>query len=334
VKAYQIDSPTGVNDIKRIDLPEPKARPGEVVVRVRANSLNFRDLVIAKGGYPRNEKQPVVPVSDMAGEVVEVGDGVDAWKVGDRVAANFMRDWVSGPVNEKVLWSSLGGGVEGTLAEFVALPAASLMRVPEHLSYAEGAALVCAGLTAWNALESANTRAGDTVLLLGTGGVSVFGLQFAKALGARAIITSSDDAKIERLASLKPDLTINYRTTTEWHEPARSFTEGVGVDHVLEVGGPGTFERSIKATRVGGTISLIGFLAQDNPPPIVPIILNALTVRGIYVGSVEMFERMNRVVNAHKIRPVIDRSFSFDDAKAAYAYFESQKHLGKVVIEH
>lgn len=335
MKAYQFQAPDGVESLALVDLPKPEPGPGEVRVRVRANSLNYRDLIIASKGYYRNANYPTIPVSDMAGEVDAVGDGVEAWKPGDRVAANFLRDWIAGPPRERVLWSSLGGGVQGTLAEFVVLPAPSLVRVPGHLSFAEAATLPCAGVTAWNALAGSGLGPGKAVLLLGTGGVSIFGLQFAKAAGARAVVTSSSDAKLERAKALGADAAINYKQHPEWHEQVLAATGGRGVDIVVEVGGPGTLDRSMKSTAVGGAIALIGLLDMpEQQPSILWAMLNSQTIRGIYVGSVEMFEAMNRAIDANGIKPVVDRSFGFGAAKEAYGYFSQQKHIGKVVVEH
>ena len=332
MKAYHIVSDAGLpGALRKIELPDPTPGHGEVLIRVRACSLNYRDLMIAKGGYPRNKTCPVVPLSDGAGEVAAVGEGVVGFAVGDRVAGTFMRDWGAGPLTEKAAASSLGGGVDGMLRQRVALPASAVVRTPAHLDFEQAATLPCAAVTAWHALQAAGTTAGQTVLLLGTGGVSTFGLQLAKARGATAIITSSSDEKLERAKSLGADFGINYSTHEEWHKPVRTATAGEGVDNVLEVGGNGTLERSIKSTRVGGTVSLIGLLAEGQPS-ILPVLLNGQTVRGIYVGSTAMFEAMNRAIAAHKIEPVIDRTFEFDEAAEAYDYFSKQRHVGKVVI--
>ena len=333
MRAYRLDSPEGLQSLKLVNLPDPAPGPGEVVIAVRACSLNYRDSLLLKGGYPRNRTYPVIPLSDGAGEVVAIGAGVTRFQVGDRVAANFMRDWISGAINERALLSSLGGGIDGMLAERVCLPETSVVAIPTHLSWEEASTLPCAALTAWNALTSANTKAGDTVLVLGTGGVSIFALQLARAFGARVIATSGSDDKAAKAKALGADAVINYRQNPEWHGEVRKLTGGAGVDLVLEVGGPGTFERSIKSTRVGGTIALIGLLdAGTEPPNIIPLLLNAQKVHGIYVGSVAMFEEMNRAITVNQIRPVIDRIFPFAEARQAYEHLISQKHLGKIVI--
>ena len=334
MRAYRVDSPDGIAALKLVNLPDPTPGPGEVLIGVKACSLNYRDTLLLKGGYPRNRNYPVIPLSDGAGQVLAVGPGVTNFKAGDRVAANFMRDWVTGPVNETALLSSLGGGINGMLAEKVVLPGTALVHIPKHLNDAEASTLPCAALTAWNALTSAGTKAGDTVLALGTGGVSIFALQLAKAAGARVILTSSSDAKGARAKALGADAVINYRTHPEWHQQVLELTDGHGVDLVIEVGGPGTFERSIKSTRVGGTLALIGLLDMGKEPPnILPLLLNAQKVHGIYVGSVAMFQEMNKAIEVNKLRPVIDKVFPFEQAAQAYEHLMSQKHLGKVVIQ-
>lgn len=335
MKRYLLDSTKGLDGLKLEEAETPSPQRGEVLVRIRANSLNFRDTIMLKGGYPRNQQNPVVPLSDMAGEVAATGDSVTRFKKGDRVAANFMRDWIGGALSERVLWSGYGGGIDGFLCEYAVVPEGTLVHVPEHLSFEEAATLPCAALTAWNALTAAGTRAGDTVLLLGTGGVSIFGLQFARAMGARAIITTSSDEKGRRARELGAAEVINYRVHPDWHSEVRRLTGGAGADHVLEVGGAGTLERSLQSVRPGGTISLIGLLeGAKTEPSVLPALLNAITIRGIYVGSVEMFESMNRAVTIGAIKPVIDRVFPFAEARAAYEHLKSQKHLGKVVISH
>lgn len=335
MKAYQITSANGPGAIERIDLPEPTPGPGQVRVRLAAASLNYRDLMITGGGYTRNDRCPVIPLSDGAGHIDAVGDGVTKWTVGDRVSPIFMRDWIGGPATDAVLHTGLGGGVDGVLCEQIVLPAESLVAIPETMSLTQAAALPCAAVTAWHALfESGNLQPGQTVLLLGTGGVSVFALQLAKAAGARVIITSSSDAKLERARTIGADDCVNYKSHPEWHREVRRLTEAAGVDHVVEVGGPGTLERSIKSTAVGGHVHLIGVL--DSPAAKVSPMLsvfNLLTIRGIYVGSRVMHERLIAAMGASNINPVIDQTFGFDDAIEAYQSFATQQHFGKVVIE-
>jgi NADPH:quinone reductase-like Zn-dependent oxidoreductase len=335
MQSYLVTTDGGIEAIEKVDRPEPQALPGQVKIRMRAVSLNYRDLSVAAGGYIRNDTRPVVPLSDGAGEVVEVGDGVTRWSVGDRVSPIFVQDWIDGSATDAILRSSLGGGIDGVLAEYVAVPEDSIVAIPDQMSFAEAATIPCAAVTAWHALfEVSRIAAGQTVLLLGTGGVSIYALQLAKIAGARVIITSSSDEKLERAKLLGADETVNYRAHPEWQRHVKTLTNGVGVDHVVEVGGPGTLERSIKSTAVGGHIHLIGVL--DSPAAkISPMlgVFNLLNIRGIYVGSRAMHERTIRAIATNNIKPIIDRSFAFDDAIAAYRYFASQKHVGKVVIE-
>ena len=333
MKLYQVQGSDGPEkSLKQIEQDRPTPGPGEVLIAVKAVSLNFRDLIITKGGYPRNEKNPVVPCSDAAGEIVELGDGVDRWSVGDRVMLNFLRHWIAGNADERALASGLGGGLDGVLAEYVVAPVEAVVAVPDYLSFEQASTLPCAAVTAYHALTVANVTAGDTVLLLGTGGVSIFGLQLAQAMGARTCVTSSSDDKLELARRLGADHTVNYRDHPEWHEPVRTWTAGRGVDCVLEVGGDGTLQRSLQATAVGGTVSLIGLLAKGEPPSMLPALLSKLRVLGIYVGSVAMFEAMNRIFETHRIEPVIDQTFAFDNAVDAYLHLKSQQHVGKIVI--
>jgi NADPH:quinone reductase-like Zn-dependent oxidoreductase len=333
MRTYLLKADKDLDGLEMLDVDRPIPGKEDVLVRVRANSLNFRDTLMLKGGYPRNDNFPFVPLSDMAGEIVELGEGVHDFMVGDRVAANFMRNWETGPLTETALRSSHGGGIDGFLAEYATVPTRALVKLPPHLTFVEAATLPCAALTAWNALISAALRPGQTVLVLGTGGVSIFGLQFAKASGARVIVTSSSNEKLAKAKALGGDILINYRDNPEWHEHVRDATDGVGVDNILEVGGPGTLEQSLKSVRVGGTVSLIGLLSMgENQPSMVPALLNGITVRGVYVGSTEMFRQMNHAITANAISPAVDSVFPFDEAREAYEYFISQKHFGKVVI--
>ena len=338
MKAYRITDPTKdpAAALQAVELDRPEPGPGQVRLRIRAASLNFRDLIVAKGGYPRNDHYPTIPLSDAAGEVDALGPGVDSensdWSVGDRVSPNFLPGWSAGPVSEAAITGALGGGIDGVLAEYVCVPAASLVRVPEHLSFEQAATLPCAAVTAWNALTCSPSRPGETVLLLGTGGVSIFALQLAQLLGLTPIITSSSDEKLEQARALGAAHTINYAKTPEWQDEARRLTDGRGVDRVIEVGGDGTLPRSLAATAVGGTVALIGLLAGGEPPSLLPLLLNAQRIQGIYVGSAALFAEMNRAVSAYRLEPVIDRVFDFDAAPDAYRHLQSQKHLGKVVV--
>jgi NADPH:quinone reductase-like Zn-dependent oxidoreductase len=334
MQAYEIQS-FGFDALQRVDRAEPKIGPGQVLLKMRAWSLNFRDLMVVKGQYNPKLRMPAIPLSDGVGEVVGVGEGVTRVKVGDRVAGAFMPKWISGEINEAKSRSALGGGgAEGMLAELVAVSAEGVVHVPAHLSDEEAAALPCAAVTAWHALIGEGTlKAGDTVLVQGTGGVSLFALQLARLQGARVIATSSRDDKLARAVQLGASDGINYSTTPKWDERVRELTGGVGVDYVVEVGGAGTLAQSMRAVKIGGQISLIGVLTggagQVNP---LPILMKNIRVQGIFVGSREMFEAMNRAISQHKMKPVVDRVFGFNEAIEAFRYMESGAHFGKVAI--
>ena len=314
------------------EVAAPRPGAGQVAVRVRAVSLNYRDLLTA-----RNPKiESIVPLSDGAGEIVEVGPDTSAntWKIGDRVCVNFFRDWVAGRFKSSYHAGALGGAIDGMLSEIVVFPARSLVQMPDDYSFEEAATLPCAGLTAWCALRRGNFVAGDSVLLQGTGGVSVWGLQIAVASGGRALITSSSDEKLERARRLGAAATINYRSTPEWGQEVWRLTAKRGVDHVLEVGGPGTLGRSLTSVASGGHIAQIGVLTGFEAPDasLFPLVSKNATMSGIYVGAVASFEAFVRFLNATKIRPVIDRVFDYDGARAAYEHMDSGAHFGKVVI--
>jgi NADPH:quinone reductase-like Zn-dependent oxidoreductase len=315
-----------------VQVPEPG--PCQVLVAIQAVSLNFRDLAVVTGRYPRRVSGPIIVASDGCGEVVGVGDGVARFKVGDRVAGSFFQKWITGPYTRECGDSALGGAIDGVLTQFRVFDQDGLVRIPEHFSYQEGATLPCAGLTAWNALvPTTHVQAGDTVLLLGTGGVSIFGLQFAKLHGARVIITSSSDKKLQRAKALGADETINYKTHPDWDQEVLRLTGGKGADIVLEVGGAETFARSMNSVRASGQIAVIGVLTGvAGTIPVGMIGIQTLSVRGIYVGSVAMFEDMNRAITANRLRPVIDRVFTFEQSADALRYLQSAQHFGKVVI--
>jgi NADPH:quinone reductase-like Zn-dependent oxidoreductase len=335
MRAYQLPKGgAGVDALVEVERPEPKPGHRQVLVKVKACSLNFRDLAIARGTYRMGVRDNLIPLSDGAGEVIEIGPDVARVKVGDRVAGNFFQRWSGGEPSADTHKSALGGGIDGMLAEYVVLEEDGVVKVPAHLSLEEGATLPCAAVTVWHAMmEHAKLKAGDTVLLQGTGGVSVFGLQFAKAVGIRAIITSSSDAKLKRAQSLGAAYGINYQTTPDWDKAALEFTGGVGVDHVVEVGGAATLTRSFGALRPGGKVTLIGGLsggATELNPGL--IFSRRANVQGISVGSTQMFEAMNRAVAANAIKPVIDKVFPFAEAKAAFHHMASGAHFGKIVI--
>lgn len=334
MKAYELQAIGNLNGLVQVDRPRPSAEPGQVLVQVRAASLNYRDLLVVNGSYGKISL-PLTPVSDGAGIVAAVGDGVTRCKAGDRVAATFFPRWIGGEISPERTRAARGAGsTNGMLAEYVVLAEDSLVHIPDHLSFEEAATLPCAALTAWNALvEQGQVKSGETVLLLGTGGVSLFGLQFARLHGARTILTSSSDEKLHRAQQLGADEIINYRTTPNWEEQVLERTNGRGVDHVLEVGGAGTLAKSLRATRPGGHVALIGVLAGvATELRVTDILMKSLRVDGIFVGNRDMFESMNRAIAHHHLKPVIDLVFPFAKAQAAYEYMQSGQHFGKIVI--
>jgi NADPH:quinone reductase-like Zn-dependent oxidoreductase len=335
MKAYEIQSNAGIDALKLCDRPQPEPGNGQVLVKVKATSLNYRDLLVAEGHYGSGVRYPLIPMCDGAGEVVAVGEGVTRVKVGDRVAGIFFQTWIDGILTREKMKSDLGGGIDGMLAEYVVLHQDGLVILPDHLSYTEGATLPCAAVTAWHALVTkGKVSSGDTVLLLGTGGVSIFALQFAKMHGAKVIITSSSDEKLAQAKKLGADETINYKTTPDWEKQVYQLTNRTGVDHVVEVGGAGTLPKSLQAVRIGGRVSLIGVLSgRGSEIDPMPILFKSITLQGIYVGSREMFETMNQAISQHRIYPIIDLVFPFTATPEAYRYLKNASHFGKVVIE-
>ena len=333
MKALVIDTAFGLENLAVIDRPDPAPGPGQVLVRVRAASLNYRDLLIAKGAYNPRLALPRVLGSDAAGEVAAVGAGVLRWKVGDRVANCFMPNWQDGPITDAAAKPTYGSDIDGVLSELLAVEERGLVGVPDHLSFEEAATLPDAAVTAWHAVRRrSRVRSGDSVLIQGTGGVSIFALQFAKALGARAVITSSSDDKLARAAALGADAGTNYKTNPDWEKWARQQTGGTGVDVVVEVGGAGTLDRSLKAVRTGGHVALIGVLAGTGTCNPMPVLMKSVRLQGVFVGSRAMFEAMNTLIAAKQLRPVIDRTFPLSDAPAAFRHLESGAHFGKVVV--
>jgi NADPH:quinone reductase-like Zn-dependent oxidoreductase len=335
MRAYQLPKGgAGIDALVKVDRPAPKPAYRQVLVKVKACSLNFRDLGIVRGSYRMPVRDNLIPLSDGAGEVIETGPGVTRVKVGDRVAGCFFQRWAGGEAPPDVHASALGGGIDGMLAEYAVLEEDGTVKIPEHLSLEEGATLPCAGVTVWHAMmEHAKLIAGQTVLLQGTGGVSILGLQLARVMGIDAIITSSSDEKLARAKALGAVHGINYVTTPDWEKAALRLTSGRGVDHVVEVGGAATLARSFGAIRVGGKISMIGGLsgpATELNPGL--ILARRANVQGISVGSMQMFEAMNRAIAANGIKPVLDKVFPFDEAQAAYRRMASGAHFGKIVI--
>lgn len=334
MKAMRIHQLGGVDGLRVDEESTPTPGPGQVLVRIRAASLNYRDLLVLKGLYSKNLPLPMVPLSDGAGEVASVGAGVTRFKVGDRVAAAFMQTWVAGKPTELAAKSALGGAIDGVLAEYVLFHEEGLVHIPNHLTFEEAATLPCAGVTAWHALFGESPlNAGESVLVLGTGGVSLFALQFARLAGARVIATSSSDEKLQRALALGASDGINYKTTPDWDKRVRELTGGEGVDCVVEVGGAGTLGKSLRSVRMGGQVSVIGVLSGGSGEvALFPILMKNIRVQGIYVGSRAMFEAMNRAVTLHQLRPVLDRVFSFDETADAFRHMESGAHFGKIVI--
>jgi NADPH:quinone reductase-like Zn-dependent oxidoreductase len=331
MRLWQISS-FGIDSLEFANRPEPTLGPGDVKVKIRAVSFNYRDLMMVKGFYNPKLKMPRVPCSDGAGEVVAVGDGVTAWKPGDRVAGIFMQNWIDGPPTPAKTKGALGGDIDGVLAESVVLRESGLVSVPEHLSFEEAATLPCAAVTAWNALAVGNPKPGSTVLVQGTGGVSIFALQFAHLMGMRVLGISSSNEKLDRARTLGLDAGVNYRATPEWDTWVLDQTGGEGVDLVIEVGGVGTLPRSLRALRMGGTIAQIGVLTTQPEPLPLPLILHKQAhIRGIYVGSRADFEAMNKCIALAKLRPVME-SLPWTQTRDVLHRMEAGEHFGKLVV--
>jgi len=324
----------GLENLQRVTRPSPALGPYDVAVAVRGASLNYRDLLMLRGKYDPRVPLPLVPLSDGAGVVEAVGTAVTRWRVGDRVAAIFAQRWLSNPMTTEDIRSTLGGPLEGMATRRRVLHEDGLVRVPSHLTDIEAATLPCAALTAWSAMRvEGNVQAGDVVLILGTGGVSTFALQLCGIIGARAIVTSSSDDKLDRARALGAWATVNYRDEPDWSKAVRKLTDGRGVDHVIEVGGAGTLEHSIRSTRPGGQISLIGVLAGPADFNLTRVLMNNIRMQGVLVGHRAGFEAMNRAIEAHGLRPIVDRTFAFGDLPAALDHLASGQHFGKLCID-
>ena len=331
MRAWQISS-FGVDSLEFVERPTPTPGPGEVLVGVCAISFNFRDLMMIRGDYNPKMKLPRIPCSDGAGEVVAVGEGVTAWKPGDRVAGIFMQNWLDGPLMPMRARGALGGDVDGMLTDHVVLKETGLVEIPEHLSYQEAATLPCAAVTAWNALAAGDLKPGGTVLIQGTGGVSIFALQLARLRGARVLGISGSYEKLERAGELGLDAGLNYRDNPEWERWALDQTGGEGVDLVVDVGGLGTLPRSVKALRIGGTVAQVGVLAEAAEPLSIPMILHKMArIHGIYVGSRRDFVEMNKAISLGQLRPV-GEEFHWIQAREVLHRMEEQSHFGKLVL--
>ena len=333
MRVWQISS-FSVDSLEFVERPTPMPGAGEVLVQVRAISFNYRDLLVVKGLYNPKLKLPRIPVSDGSGEVAAVGEGVTEWKVGDRVAAIFMQNWIDGPPTAEKSRGALGGDIDGMLAEYVVLKETGLVALPEHLSFQEAATLPCAAVTAWNALSVGDLKPGGTVLIQGTGGVAIFALQLARLRGARVLGISSSQEKLERAYSLGLDAGLNYKDNPEWDRWAMDQTGGHGVDLVVEVGGLATLPRSLRAARTGGAIAQVGVLTGAADPtafPVATLLHKQIRIEGMYVGSRQDFEDLNKAIRLAVMRPV-GENFHWSQAREALARMEEGSHFGKLVL--
>ena len=335
MKAYEIQQ-FGVENLALVEREKPEPNENEVLIKFHAASLNYRDLMMVKGTYNPKLKTPLIPFSDGAGEVIAVGGNVTKWKIGDRVMPIFMQGWIDGAIDFQKARTALGGDLDGCLREFGAFDENGLVGIPDHLSFEEAATLPCAAVTAYNALfESGCMKPDETVLLQGTGGVSIFALQFASIYGAKTIITSSSDEKLECAKEIGANELINYKTNEDWDKAVLELTKKRGVDHIIEVGGAGTIQKSLKAVKMGGHIAVIGILSGgESVLSPVPIFMKSVKMQGLFVGSRQMFEDMNRLICQHThLKPVIDKVFEFGEVKDALKYMESGAHFGKIVVK-
>jgi NADPH:quinone reductase-like Zn-dependent oxidoreductase len=335
MRAWQIEA-FGIDSLEFAERPTPAPKAGEVLVELRAVSLNFRDLLMVRGLYNPKLALPRIPCSDAAGVVAAIGSGVTAFQVGDRVAPIFMQNWLDGPITAEKARGALGGDVDGVLAEFICVKESGLVAIPDHLSFEEASTLPCAAVTAWNALAAGQIRAGSTVLIQGTGGVSIFALQLARLHGARVLGISSSDEKLLMAQTLGLEAGLNYRTQPDWERWALEQTGGEGVDLVVEVGGLGTLPRSLRALRPGGAIAQIGVLSQSAAAPAEPFPLAAILhklarIQGIYVGSRADFLALNRAVSLGQMRPV-GENFHWSQARKALSRMQEGTHFGKIVL--
>ncbi|MGO8718670.1 MAG: zinc-dependent alcohol dehydrogenase family protein [Acidobacteriaceae bacterium] len=333
MRAFHI-SQFGLENLRQIELPTPEPGPGMVLIRVHAASLNYRDLLMVRGRYDPKLQLPRIPLSDGAGEIVAVGTGVTRLQPGDRVVGLFLQHWEDGGPSQAKSRGALGGDLDGMLADYVVLPENGVAHFPDHLSYEEAATLPCAALTAWNALfHAAATKPGDTIAIQGTGGVSIFALQFAKLVGARVLGTSSSDEKLRQAKTLGLDEGLNYTQTPDWSGWIKKQTQDEGADLIVEVGGSGTLKESMKAVRVGGTIAQIGVLSgTEEKLSITPILMRQIRLIGIYVGSHTMMRAMNQAIGLSQMRPVVGKVFPISETVGAFQTLEQGRHFGKIVI--
>jgi NADPH:quinone reductase-like Zn-dependent oxidoreductase len=333
IKIVRLKAPGGLENLKFFDEDRPEPGPGQLLVRIRASSLNPHDDFVVLGTFPSADGR--IPLNDGAGEVILVGENVDEFKVGDNVVSTFWPYWLGGEMTPATRRVIPGDSIDGYAREYACMPAHAFTKAPAGYTHAEAATLPTAGVTAWRGLVvCGHVKPGDTVLILGTGGVSLFALQFAKAAGARVIATSSSEEKLEKLKRLGADAVINYKTVPDWGQKAKDLTDGRGVDHVIEVGGPGTLMQSITACRTGGHIALIGVLTGfAGEVGIGAMLSNQIRISALSVGSRADQEDMIRAITANQLKPIIDRRFQLQEIVAAFKYFESQKHFGKVCLE-
>lgn len=337
MKVFEIGDQKGIGSLRMTERDEPVAGFGQAVVKFHAHSLNYRDYMVLNGWYGGPKPETLIPVSDGAGEVVAIGDGVSTVAVGDRVCVSFFSSWMDGPFGPQYFGSDLGGGADGTLAEMGAFPAEALVKLPDSFSYAEGSCLPCAGVTAWNCIvEAGAVQEGQTVLLMGTGGVSMFGIQIAAAKGAKSIITSSSDDKLAKAKEMGAAHGVNYKTTESWSKAVLEVTGGAGADVIIEVGGPASLASSFEAAAFNGRICLIGGLAGDAEGPLdtMPLVGKNLNLRGVTVGSKKMLQDLADTLSAAGSKPVIDKEFPFTDSADAFRHMESRGHMGNIVITH
>ncbi|WP_127531818.1 zinc-dependent alcohol dehydrogenase family protein [Paenibacillus kobensis] len=335
MKAYALQDGFGIENVKEVDRPIPVPARGEVLLRMKAVSLNARDITIINGYYDPNLKEPLIPVSDGVGEIVALGEGAGKFKIGERVSPTFTQGWKSGEPTKEHWASTLGYPLHGLLAEYVVLPEDGLVRVPSFLTDTEAAALPCAGVTAWHAIvEEGRVKAGDTVVVQGTGGVSLFALQFAKLQGAQVIVTSSSDSKLARAYELGADYGINYKDNPEWDQAVLARTQGKGADHIVDLGGAATLNHSISALKVGGQISVVGLLSGVSVEglALVPALLKSARLQAINVGSRSMFENMISAIEHHRLRPVVDAEYPFSDSIKALTHLAKGSYFGKIGI--
>jgi NADPH:quinone reductase-like Zn-dependent oxidoreductase len=337
MRVFQIENDWGWDNLKVSSRPDPKPAAGQVLLRMKASAINYRDLLVPERGYgSRTGPLPLIMLSDGVGEIVEIGAGVTRFKVGERGLPCFNQSWISGPVSAERLSRTLGGSMDGTMAQYMCLPQETVVRTPAYLSDLEAASLPCAALTAWSAIVTYESLGpGSRVLVQGTGGVALFAIQIAKLLGAHVTVISSSDEKIARARALGADAAINYKTTPEWYRATRDITGGAGYDHIVELGGEKTLPQSLRCIRPGGTLSMIGVLSGGAmTAQLGHVVTRHVRLQGITVGNRDGFEAMLRAFEQHKVKPVLDRTFAFEELKEAMAYLKQGAHFGKICIRH